>query len=151
MMDTKQGDRETAPGTSASNMGRTRETCLEGARGLRGGMGPRPQAAGLCCEARPFGASPRRLQSYTVVNSPGEHGSSREAAMGEQALVVVDMQNGFLREGNLASDRCLEVLPAVVREVEQALAAGHKVVFTADTHEPDDAEFDIFPEHGVRG
>ncbi len=71
--------------------------------------------------------------------------------MGEQALGVVDMQNGFLREGNLASDRCLEVLPAVVREVEQALAAGHKVVFTADTHEPDDAEFDIFPEHCVRG
>lgn len=68
-----------------------------------------------------------------------------------QALIVVDMQNGFLRSGNLASEHCLAVLPAVVSEVEAALAAGHLVVFTADTHEPDDLEFQIFPTHCVRG
>ncbi|HVM19617.1 MAG TPA: isochorismatase family cysteine hydrolase [Egibacteraceae bacterium] len=67
------------------------------------------------------------------------------------ALIVVDMQNGFLRHGNLASDHCLAVLPAVVEEVERALAAGHAVIFTADTHEVDDAEFEIFPTHCVRG
>ena len=68
-----------------------------------------------------------------------------------QALIVVDMQNGFLREGNLASEDCLAVLPAVVGEVEAALAAGHHVIFTADTHEPDDLEFQIFPTHCIRG
>ena len=68
-----------------------------------------------------------------------------------QALIVVDMQNGFLRHGNLASDDCLAVLPAVVAEVEAALAAGHRVIFTADTHEEDDREFEIFPTHCVRG
>lgn len=68
-----------------------------------------------------------------------------------QALIVVDMQNGFLKEGNLASDQCLAVLPAVVEEVEAAVAAGHLVIFTADTHEPDDLEFEIFPTHCVRG
>ncbi|MGH3665324.1 MAG: cysteine hydrolase family protein [Egibacteraceae bacterium] len=68
-----------------------------------------------------------------------------------RALIVVDMQNGFLREGNLASPQCLAVLPAVVAEVEAALDAGHHVVFTADTHEPDDREFEIFPVHCVRG
>lgn len=68
-----------------------------------------------------------------------------------QALIVVDMQNGFLRSGNLASDDCLAVLPAVVLEVEAALAAGHHVIFTADTHEPDDREFEIFPTHCIRG
>lgn len=67
------------------------------------------------------------------------------------ALIVIDTQNGFLREGNLASPRCLEVLPAIQREVERALAAGERVVFTADTHEPDDLEFAVFPEHCVRG
>ena len=71
--------------------------------------------------------------------------------MAGQALIVVDMQNGFLREGNLASDRCLAVLPAVVDEVEAALGRGDHVVFTADTHEPDDREFEIFPVHCVRG
>lgn len=68
-----------------------------------------------------------------------------------ELLVVVDMQNGFLREGNLASDRCLAVLPAVLREVENALAGGRRVLFTADTHEVDDAEFTVFPEHCLRG
>ncbi|CAN5287173.1 cysteine hydrolase [soil metagenome] len=68
-----------------------------------------------------------------------------------EALVVVDMQNGFLREGNLASERCLAVLPRVVEEIEAALARGAHVIFTADTHEPDDLEFRIFPVHCVRG
>jgi nicotinamidase/pyrazinamidase len=68
-----------------------------------------------------------------------------------ELLIVVDMQNGFLREGNLASDRCLAVLPAVRREVAEALAAGRRVLFTADTHEIDDAEFAVFPEHCIRG
>jgi nicotinamidase/pyrazinamidase len=68
-----------------------------------------------------------------------------------ELLVVVDMQNGFLREGNLASDRCLAVLPAVRREVDEALAAGQRVLFTADTHEINDAEFAVFPEHCLRG
>ena len=68
-----------------------------------------------------------------------------------RALIVVDMQNGFLREGNLASPQCAAVLPQVVEEVEAALAAGDHVVFTADTHEVDDREFEIFPVHCVRG
>ena len=68
-----------------------------------------------------------------------------------RALIVVDMQNGFLREGNLASEDCLAVLPEVVGEVEAALAAGDRVVFTADTHEVHDEEFAVFPEHCVRG
>ena len=71
--------------------------------------------------------------------------------MVSELLVIVDMQNGFLRQGNLASDRCLAVLPAVRREVDHALAAGRRVLFTADTHEIDDAEFAVFPEHCVRG
>lgn len=68
-----------------------------------------------------------------------------------RALIVIDTQNGFLREGNLASEHCLAALPAIQDEVERALAAGERVFFTADTHEPDDLEFEIFPEHCVRG
>ena len=68
-----------------------------------------------------------------------------------RALIVVDTQNGFLREGNLASEDCLAALPAIRAEVERALAAGERVFFTADTHEPDDREFEVFPSHCVRG
>ncbi|PZS24424.1 MAG: hypothetical protein DLM60_00340 [Pseudonocardiales bacterium] len=79
------------------------------------------------------------------------HGQTEEASVVSELLVVVDMQNGFIRQGNLASDRCLAVLPAVRREVDEALAAGRRVLFTADTHEIDDAEFAVFPEHCLRG
>ncbi|MGH8933513.1 MAG: cysteine hydrolase family protein [Egibacteraceae bacterium] len=71
--------------------------------------------------------------------------------MAAKALIVVDMQNGFLREGALASDRCLAVLPAVIAEVEAALERGEHVIFTADTHEVGDREFEIFPVHCLRG
>jgi len=71
--------------------------------------------------------------------------------MAGQALIVVDMQNGFLREGALASDRCLAVLPTVIDEVQAALERRDHVIFTADTHEADDREFETFPVHCLRG
>lgn len=67
------------------------------------------------------------------------------------ALIVVDMQNGFLREGNLANEHNAAALPPVLGEIDAALDAGKRVIFTADTHEPDDNEFTVFPEHCVRG
>ena len=57
-----------------------------------------------------------------------------------QALIVIDTQHDFLREGNLASDRCLAVLPTIQREVDRALNAGERVFFTADTHEETELE-----------
>ena len=68
-----------------------------------------------------------------------------------RALIVVDTQNGFLREGNLASEDCLAALPAIQAEVERALAAGERGFFTADTPEPDDKEVEVFPPACVPG
>lgn len=65
--------------------------------------------------------------------------------------IVVDVENGFCKHGNLASPRCDAVIPAVRRVVEKRLQAGDQVIFTADTHDPDDREFEIFPVHCVRG
>lgn len=67
------------------------------------------------------------------------------------ALIVVDMQNGFLRQGNLASPDSATALQPVIGEVQAALDADQRVIFTADTHEVDDNEFAVFPEHCVRG
>lgn len=47
--------------------------------------------------------------------------------------------------GRPASDHCLAALPVIAADVDRALAAGERVFFTADTHEIDDAEFEIFP------
>ena len=67
------------------------------------------------------------------------------------ALLVIDVQNGFTKFGNLASPRCLAVVPRIVSEVQRAADRGDFLLFTADWHRPDDLEFKMFPEHCVEG
>ncbi len=69
-----------------------------------------------------------------------------------RVLIVVDMQNDFVNEeGVLASQAARDILPFVKERVQAALQAGDEVVFTLDTHLEDDAEFDKFAPHCVRG
>ena len=69
------------------------------------------------------------------------------------ALIVVDMQRGFMSpEGTLyCGDEARAIIPCVRALVEQEEAAGSLVIFTADTHAPDDKEFAMFPPHCVAG
>jgi nicotinamidase-related amidase len=67
------------------------------------------------------------------------------------ATIVVDVLNGFCKFGNLASPRCDAVIPRVREIVEERKRAGDLLIFLADTHDPDDKEFEIFPVHCVRG
>jgi nicotinamidase/pyrazinamidase len=67
------------------------------------------------------------------------------------ALIVVDVQEGFTRQGNLASEACTAAIPRVVALVERALADGVPVVFTKDSHRTGDPEFEIFPPHCIVG
>ena len=65
--------------------------------------------------------------------------------------MVVDVQEGFTRSGNLASPACTEAIPRIVRLVEDAVTSGVPVIFTKDSHVVDDREFEIFPPHCVVG
>ena len=65
--------------------------------------------------------------------------------------IVIDVENGFCKFGNLASPRCDAVIPQIKRVIESRLRAGDALFFTADTHDPNDREFEIFPVHCVRG
>jgi len=66
-------------------------------------------------------------------------------------ILVVDMLNGFCREGSLASAR-LDSLTGRLREhLEREVAAGARLVFLADVHAPEDPEFAMFPAHCVEG
>jgi nicotinamidase/pyrazinamidase len=65
--------------------------------------------------------------------------------------MVVDVQNGFTKFGNLASPRCAEALPRIREIVELEANRGAGLIFTADTHAPDDAEFKMFPPHCIDG
>ncbi len=67
------------------------------------------------------------------------------------ATIVVDVLNGFCKEGNLASPRCAAAIPRIREIVAERQRAGDQLIFLADTHDPDDREFEIFPVHCVRG
>ncbi|MBI4729617.1 MAG: cysteine hydrolase [Acidobacteria bacterium] len=71
--------------------------------------------------------------------------------MSGRVLLVVDVQNGFTRLGALASPRCLAGVDRIVRIVATERDRGALLVFTADTHAPDDPEFAVFPPHCIRG
>lgn len=65
-------------------------------------------------------------------------------------VMVVDMLEGFTREGPLASPRVDALVPKQA-EFLRHLPAGSLVVFLADEHDPDDFELRRFPPHCLRG
>ncbi len=63
------------------------------------------------------------------------------------------MLRGFLEAGHAlyGGEACRAILPATRRLLERERADGSLLVFLADTHDPHDAEFEMFPPHCVRG
>ena len=64
-------------------------------------------------------------------------------------LVTVDMINGFIREGALASSRIENIVPKTV-ELNSKLTSAKKIFFV-DEHEKGCLEFNTFPEHCLKG
>lgn len=71
----------------------------------------------------------------------------------EEMLIVVDMVNGFCREGVLASPVVEGIIPEVKKTVEESLKKRDLVVFIKDTHDDDAVEFKRFggTKHCLRG
>ncbi len=67
------------------------------------------------------------------------------------ALIIVDMINGFVREGALASKRAEKAIPAIV-ELSKACDKMQiiKIAF-ADSHTSQSPEFGAYPEHCMAG
>lgn len=68
-----------------------------------------------------------------------------------KAIIVIDMINGFVKQGNLASERFARLVPRIRAHLERELAAGSRAIFLVDTHVPDDPEFAMFAPHAVAG
>ncbi|HWC27296.1 MAG TPA: isochorismatase family cysteine hydrolase [Solirubrobacteraceae bacterium] len=68
------------------------------------------------------------------------------------ALVVVDMQNDFVREGgSLRVPDAEGTLPCIRRLLALAREHGMRVVYSQDTHSDGDPEWEIWPEHAREG
>lgn len=64
-------------------------------------------------------------------------------------LFVIDMINGFCKEGALADSEIMMITDPIL-DLIKAIDPQH-VTFIADTHNPDDLEFKAFPPHCIKG
>ena len=69
------------------------------------------------------------------------------------AVLVIDMLRCFMEPGHAlyVGDRARGIIPNVRSLLERELAAGSKIFFVCDNHDPDDLEFKMFPPHCVAG
>lgn len=70
----------------------------------------------------------------------------------KSAVIVVDMQNDFVKEGGaLHVPAAAATVAAIAHLLARARAAGVRVAFTQDTHFAGDREWLIWPEHCRQG
>ena len=65
-------------------------------------------------------------------------------------LIIVDMVNGFVKEGALADPNIQKIIPRQLELLKQYLNEKSAVVFIKDTHEKESSEFKNFPPHCIK-
>lgn len=66
-------------------------------------------------------------------------------------LVVVDMVNGFIKEGKMSDKDINHITPRIKSLVESFLSDEEGVAFIKDTHEVNSTEFKKYPSHCLKG
>lgn len=66
------------------------------------------------------------------------------------ALILVDLVEGFAREGALSSPRIEALLPGAAALTARCSAAGMEIVAFADCHTSDSLELASYPPHCLR-
>ena len=70
----------------------------------------------------------------------------------KSVLIIVDMQNDFVKEGGtLLVPDAEATIPRIRNLLDLARDSWVKVIFTQDTHNPGDPEWEIWPEHVREG
>ncbi len=67
------------------------------------------------------------------------------------ALVIVDMINGFVKEGPLSSENALKIVPQITEFLKTCSARGFSCLFFADRHTEKSPEFGAYPVHCLAG
>lgn len=69
----------------------------------------------------------------------------------KKMLVIVDMINGFIKEGNLADKNISRIIPNVIKKIEDAIKNDYLIVAFRDCHKKNDIEFKTYPAHCIKG
>ncbi len=74
-------------------------------------------------------------------------------ARGKRALLVIDMLRDFIEPDGALSigPTGPAIVPAIKEQIAAAREQGEPVIYTCDTHRPNDAEFADWPPHCVAG
>ncbi len=92
-----------------------------------------------------------RAQSATT-ESPGAEERAVTVRACRSALLLVDMQNDFVRPGGaLYVPQAQETIRAIESLLALARKSGMRRVFTQDTHRQGDEEWRVWPPHAERG
>ncbi len=67
------------------------------------------------------------------------------------ALVIVDMVNGFAREGAMSSPRVEKLVAPIASLASRCAGRGITVLAFADCHTPESLELETYPPHCLRG
>ncbi len=75
-----------------------------------------------------------------------------ELPAGKTAVIVVDMQNDFVKPGGkLVVPSAKDTIPSIRKLLDKAREKNVLIIYTKDTHYRSDPEFDIWGEHVVKG
>ena len=65
----------------------------------------------------------------------------------QELLIIVDMINGFIKEGNMADETINHITPKIIELIKKTIEKNEGVAFIRDSHEKNSTEFKKFPEH----
>lgn len=69
----------------------------------------------------------------------------------KKLLIVVDMINGFIKEGNMSDSTINHITPRIKELVEKYICENEGVAFIKDTHTKESTEFNKYPVHCLKG
>ncbi|MEF9951573.1 MAG: isochorismatase family cysteine hydrolase [Clostridium sp.] len=75
----------------------------------------------------------------------------KDIDMDSSVLIIVDMINGFVREGMLKSERVEDIVDSVVSIQREFKRNNGNIIAFVDSHIEDAVEFESYPSHCIKG
>ena len=69
----------------------------------------------------------------------------------KKLLLVIDMVNGFVKEGALADKKINTITPNIIKLIEEYIKNNDDIISIQEGHSKQSKEFENFPEHCILG
>ncbi len=69
----------------------------------------------------------------------------------KKLLVIIDMVNGFVKEGALADEKINKITPNIIDKINEFSKDSLPIISFRDCHKENDVEFETYPPHCIKG